>query len=385
MKIAHICLCGPFTEGMTYQENLLSLQNALDGHDVLIIASKYSWDKNKIIKVPECNKLIQHNLRLVRIDYDKVFNEFLTAKLRKASRLMPIVEEFNPDIIFFHNPQSYELMNIARYKRHHKNKILIVDNHSDFTNSASNCISYFVLHRIVYKSFLKFSKEYIDKMYTIGADAYRFIKKAYNYDRNNIEMFPLGCFIINFSEQEKDLLRKQYNISDGEIVMVHTGKIDERKMTKELLELFNKGGYANIKLLIIGIIDEEYSTKVMPLIEENPRVLYLGWKNGVELMKCLSLSDVYVQPGSPSATLQQAIGYGNAIIARDLDVYRSVVKNNGWLVSSVEQISQILAYIDNNPQILAKMKDESRRIAESLLSYTGLARKIYQLADVKSI
>ena len=78
MKIAHICLCGPFTEGMTYQENLLSLQNALDGHDVLIIASRYSWEKDRIVKLPECSKMLVGGIKLVRISYDNILNDYIT-------------------------------------------------------------------------------------------------------------------------------------------------------------------------------------------------------------------------------------------------------------------------------------------------------------------
>ena len=36
MRIAHICLASYFTENMTYQDNQLTNQNVLDGHDVQI-------------------------------------------------------------------------------------------------------------------------------------------------------------------------------------------------------------------------------------------------------------------------------------------------------------------------------------------------------------
>ena len=44
MKIAHIGLASYFTENMTYQDNQLTNQNVLDGHEVLIVsnASKYA-------------------------------------------------------------------------------------------------------------------------------------------------------------------------------------------------------------------------------------------------------------------------------------------------------------------------------------------------------
>ena len=41
MRIAHVGVAGPFTENMSYQDNILSHQNALDGHEVLYIANEY--------------------------------------------------------------------------------------------------------------------------------------------------------------------------------------------------------------------------------------------------------------------------------------------------------------------------------------------------------
>ena len=41
MRIAHVGVAGPFTENMSYQDNILSHQNALDGHEVLYISNEY--------------------------------------------------------------------------------------------------------------------------------------------------------------------------------------------------------------------------------------------------------------------------------------------------------------------------------------------------------
>ena len=42
MKIAHIGLASYFTENMTYQDNQLTNQNVLDGHEVLMISNASS-------------------------------------------------------------------------------------------------------------------------------------------------------------------------------------------------------------------------------------------------------------------------------------------------------------------------------------------------------
>jgi hypothetical protein len=53
------------------------------------------------------------------------------------------------------------------------------------------------------------------------------------------------------------------------------------------------------------------------------------------------------------------------------------VKNNGWLINSTDEIYTILKLVDKNPNILFDMSKKSYSIAEKLLSYKTLARKIY--------
>lgn len=46
MKILHICVTGPYTDGFNYQENMLTKYQAKAGHDVYVIASEWEWGKN---------------------------------------------------------------------------------------------------------------------------------------------------------------------------------------------------------------------------------------------------------------------------------------------------------------------------------------------------
>ena len=46
MKIVHICLCDPYAENWSYHRNILSEQNAGDGHKTYIITTEYTMDIN---------------------------------------------------------------------------------------------------------------------------------------------------------------------------------------------------------------------------------------------------------------------------------------------------------------------------------------------------
>jgi glycosyltransferase involved in cell wall biosynthesis len=366
---------------MTYQENLLSLQNALDGHDVLIIASRYSWEKDRIVKLPECSKMLVGGIKLVRISYDNILNDYISEKVRKASALMPIVREFDPDIIFFHDIQAFEIINVARYRKNHPNVRLVVDVHSDFNNSALNALSYVILHKILYKSIILLSIRHIDRIYCVTDSCIRFVREAYGIKGKKVELFPLGGVVSEGCEKEIEHRRELLGIDSNDIVLLHSGKFNRKKRTKELLMIFNSKVYAHMKLLLIGTINNDDKESLELLVNSNPNILFLGWKSGNQLLEYLRIADIYVQPGSASATLQNAICAGNAIIAYDSEIYANYVKGNGWLISNIKEIGHILDEIENNPALLSQMKEASLRIGRNELDYHVLARRVYSLIE----
>ena len=68
MKISHICLCGPYTDGWNYQENLITKYQVKNGYDVSIIASQYEWgNEGKIIKNESTEYVNNDNCKVYRL------------------------------------------------------------------------------------------------------------------------------------------------------------------------------------------------------------------------------------------------------------------------------------------------------------------------------
>jgi len=250
MKIIHIVLVGPFTEGMTYQENLLPIQNVFDGHKVFIIATQYYWNKSKIEKTSECDKIIENGIRLIRIKYDNIINDYISEKIRKASKLIKLINEIKPDIIFLHDPQTYEILTVSKYKRAHRWVKFYIDNHADKNNSATNIFSYYILHKIFYKNILKKVEESIDKCFYVTNSCKKFLNDVYSFNKK-LEYLPLGGVRFNISKREKDKIKREIGINEEDIILIHTGKFNKKKRTIELLEIFNKTTYKKIQLILI--------------------------------------------------------------------------------------------------------------------------------------
>jgi glycosyltransferase involved in cell wall biosynthesis len=378
MKIAHIVLSGVYTEGMSYQENMLPLQNARDGNDVIIVASCQKWEEDRIVSADEGMIRTEGGIRLYRVPFDMMVLGFLAEKIRKSSGLMKIMTEFHPDIIFMHDLQSFEIKNLAKYKRDNSGTLFLVDSHADAYNSSKNFLSRCVLHKGVYRSWLAASMDAIDRVFYINQAGREFIERMYRCDKDKMEFFPLAGDVIPRDKKEIEQIRKDLGADDDTVLMFHTGKIGREKRTKELLEIFSEYSSSSFKLAIIGKIDESYKREMGNRLTD-ANVAYLGWMEGREMVRYLSAGDVYVQPGSASATLQAAICSGNAVIAAGRDRYEGIIDGNGWIIEDPAELRRIFSLIVEDPSILKMMKEKSSEIAERRLNYRIHAARMYEL------
>lgn len=380
MKIAHLCLSCFYFDGFSYQENILPRQNIADGHETIIIASLESIDKNgKMIFLNEGSYLGTDGAMVYRIPYNKKIPKKLIHKIRSYQGLLDRLHEFNPDIIYFHGISAYELLTLKKYKAFNPNVKIIVDVHSDKNNSATNLISKYILHKLFYKSIFKSVEPVIDKIFCCSLEAKDFAEEIYDADKKKTEFYPLGgeCLSDQEYNQRRSETRSLLNIDGDKILLLQTGKINKKKKLIEALKAFSKVKSDKFVYLIIGNLEDEIKEDVEQLITQDSRVKFLGWANNNQLKDYLCASDLYMQPGSQSATMQQSLCLRNPVLLDNVKSHTVFVKDNGWLINSTDEICTILKLVDKNPNILSDMSKNSFGIAETLLSYKTLARKIY--------
>ena len=176
MKIIHLALGNWYVDNYNYQENELPRQNLKDGNDVYIVAStEIITSKGQLEYVQACTYYNEDGIKVTRLPYRKIINKFITRKVRAYCGLLKILNEYKPDIIFFHDSASLAIVSAAKYKRKHPNVKLLVDAHSDYHNSAQNFLSKYILHKIIYRIFYQISKKQIDKYFYITYETMKFI------------------------------------------------------------------------------------------------------------------------------------------------------------------------------------------------------------------
>ena len=154
--------------------------------------------------------------------------------------------------------------------------------------------------------------------------------------------------------------------------------MNQKKKIIESMEAFRAVKNVKFKLFLIGSIDDEILEQFDALLGKDDRISYLGWKESSELMHYLCAADVYLQPGSQSAIMQNSLCLRCPVILDDVLSHEPYVKGNGWLLNNTTILVDVLKEISQCPEKLFTMSARSFEIAKDLLDYKKLASRLYQ-------
>lgn len=376
MNILHVCLYSYFTEEMNYQENFLTNQNALDGHEVCVIADEQYYLDGKISRKQPEDKILASGVRLIRIPILKLFPGFLTDKLRIAPSLYKTISQFKPDVIFYHGVVGTGLLAVNKYKNNHPDTKIYIDSHEDFNNSGRTFISKWIQYKILTRAMLSFIRPKVSKFFYVSYECKAFLKENYNLSESEMEFFPLGGEIISRSAKEniRQTTRTELNIPQDSIVFLHSGKLEKEKKTQDILQAFARISDPTLRLLVAGNVPDS-NLHILDLMKKDSRVIYLGWVKGDELINYICASDCYLQPGTQSATLQISICCGLPVMIHPYPSHVPYLKDNGYYVTSEEDIYNGMQCIVENVCIIKEMEEKSYQIAAELLDYKILSSR----------
>lgn len=378
MRIAHLCLSCFYIDDYRYQENELVREHVASGHDVLVIASTETYTDNMTLGYIQPSQYFGSDGAMVkRLAYSGVGPFFVKKKLRIHTEVYSLLENFSPDIIMFHGLCGWELITAARYKRLHPKVRFYVDSHEDANNSGIGLLSG-ALHRFFYRPVIRRALPWIDKVLCISLETMEFCRKTYSLPDAVMEFFPLGGFIaddetyIRFRTSTRDEL----GLHDRQIVFLQSGKFDAKKKLLESLKAFSETDSSDFVFLIVGRFHESIAKEIEALSLKDSRVRYLGWKTADELYRILCAADVYVQPGSQSATMQMSLCARCAVMVANVPSHQPFVRGNGWKLSTLTDQVAAFKQIENKPDILHEMSKCSFEIASELLDYRRMAKRL---------
>lgn len=381
MKIVHLELAGFYNENMSYQTNQLVKQNCLDGHDVTIISTNYQWKEGILSRIPIGNHITAEGARLIRLPYVPSLSNFNYHKFRKVRGLYRLLESIAPDVILSHDLCYWSVRDVIRYKQDHPEVKLYADTHTAYYNSGTNWLSLHVLHRMFYRPLIQKALPYLEKYWYIGTGEKQFSREVYGVPESLMEFYPLGGTLFSDEAygEKRARRRAELGLAPDELLLVHSGKMDALKRTAELLRAFAAVPGLRAKLAVIGSIPADMEDTLRPLLEGDSRVVYLGWKSAEDLLEYLCAADLYCQPGSVSATMQNAICCGCPVLSFPHESYVETLDCGEFFwVRSQEDMESVFSGLASAPERLEPMTEGSWRCAREILDYRQLAARLYQ-------
>lgn len=378
MKIVHICMA-QYSDGWTYQENLLTKYHIKLGYEVTLITSMYCYREGNLVEDSKATFVDINGCKIVRL---RKKSDGLMKKIPTYDRFYETLCKEKPDIIFSHGCQYKDAALVAKYVKEHPDVKLFVDNHADFTNSATNFISKTILHKIVWRHYAHKLLPYTKKFWGVLPARVDFLIDIYGLPKEKCELLVMGADdeLVEKSNAgiETKKLREKYGIKNTDFLIVTGGKIDKAKFQTELLMKAVCGiDDQNVKLLVFGSINEEIKERIMSLVD-GEKIIYAGWVFPDQSYDYFAIADLVVFPGRHSVFWEQVAGQGKPMICgkwpgtQHVDVGGNAVFVKSDEINTIKQSIESLLF-DRN--IYEKMLEVAMEKASKEFSYRDIAER----------
>lgn len=382
MKILHLCLACFYIDNYLYQENMLPKYHKDMGYDVEIIASTLSFDKNgNGCNIESGIYNNEYGIKVTRLNYAKWSGTKIGKLLRVYDKTYEAIKKARPDIIFIHGCQFCDIKLVVKYVKKHGCKVY-VDNHADFSNSATNVISKIFLHKLLWRYCAYLIEPFTTKFYGVLPARVEFLKKVYKLPAEKCELLVMGADDELVREANCDEVRKnvrnKYGILSNDFLIVTGGKIDKWKMqTFLLMEAVKNIKSDKLKLIVFGSIADELKERMFKLID-GLRIQYIGWIDSQNSYKIFSASDLVVFPGRHSVMWEQVVAQGIPMFVKKWDgtTHVDLGGNVKFITNdSIEEIQNMIEEVLNDNKLYLSMKKVASEKGMKMFSYSKIAER----------
>lgn len=382
MKIVHICLAGLFMDGWGYQDNMIAKYHVSFGYDVTVITNQWVFDEaSNYVKTDKEYETDRWGVKIIRLPIkgDKPY----TYKFKKYIGLYDNINKIKPDIIFLHSSQIMDVNDIIRYMKECPQTKLFVDNHCDYSNSATNWLSKYVLHGIVWKRSTQKLDPYVEKFYGVLPARVDFLIERYKLKPERVELLQMGADDELAAQadhaENKAETRETLGYDADDFVVITGGKIDHAKrQTLLLMEAVRQIENPQLRLLIFGSVVEDMKDDFNKLCEADARIKYIGWLASDDTYPYFAASDLAVFPGRHSVMWEQVAGQGVPMVCKywegtsHVDVGGNVVFLHD---DSVEEIKHVIQKVMFKGAEYQQMFAAAQKDGKKIFSYREISKR----------
>lgn len=385
MKVVHLCLGSFYPDNYSYQENMLPKFHKELGYDVEVIASTQSFDEHgKVCFLPNAGTYQnEYDIKVTRLPYKS--KNRIWKKLKRYIGTYDALSKAEPDILFIHGGQFLDIDQVVKYLKKHSDVKVYVDNHADFSNSATNWFSKNILHKIVWKHTEHEIEPYTKKFYGVLPIRVDFLKDIYCLPAEKCELLVMGADdeLVKKAKESgaKERIRKQYGIGEDDFLIITGGKIDQWKtQTLLLMQAVQNITNEKVRLIVFGSVTQELTDQVKALADGR-KVQYIGWILSKDSYDYFEAADLVVFPGRHSVMWEQVTGQGKPMLVKDWPGTHHVDLggNVRFLTQdSVEEIQEEIERVLQNPEEYERMKTVAQKKGMQVFSYKDIAARALQ-------
>lgn len=383
MIIIHLCLAAFYVDNMGYQENILPKMHQHMGHHVEIITSSNCFDETgKWGYRPVGAYTNENGIKVTVLPFHKS-NFRLSEKLHYVDGLYKKLDSISPDIIFCHGISFYSINELSKYCKGHKNVRLYCDCHSDYFNTPTNTLKYFLLNRIFWPIIAKKIHKYAIKFWGTTPARCDYLERIYRCPKDKIDLLVMGGDndYISFLKRDemRNMLMSQFKIPRDNILVVSGGKLTEGKNIIELIQAVRE--IKDMTLIIFGSLSRNIENDFYKELKSSKNIIYMGWKNQKDIYDIMISSDLAIFPGTHSVLWEQSIACGLPAVFRKRDLMTHVdIGGNCLFVESgtKEEIKSVLTRIKEK-SIYNSMRLIAQTKGVEYFSYKNIAKRAIQI------
>lgn len=364
MKIVHVEDYFDPTAGYQINELLNASKNFND--EVYLITSNCMKPFHKELDISKDIEFEQKtNIKIIRLE-----SKFIIASRVFMKGLYKIIEDINPDVVFFHGIGDFK--DLLLWKKKQKYRI-IRDCHMSWVASQNR------FRKLYYKLFKIFFSNIINKtdkyhiIYALGEEEHEYLKVLGINDKKIDYLYHGYNNEIMYCDKDgKEEIRNKYDIEPDDMVISYIGKFDEHKRPDLIFDIVSglPKGYINnnkIKLLFIGSKSIQYMDKFnekASKINKEIKIIIDDSKPFAELRKYFSASNICIFPKACtlSSIHAQACGCLVMMEKHKSNVERVINSNHLYDIDNISEATNILKNIIDNEEYKKRVDIKDTKI-----------------------
>lgn len=360
----------PYVSGVV--TSIIMLKKSLEqlGNEVYIVTInqngiKYEYDeKEKILRVPGIDS--------------KIYDDLKISSIYPIKSLLKI-KKWNLDIIHTHTEgtmgtygrllaKQFNIPVVHTYHTMYEDYIYLITK-GHFDKPAKKILQYFTVF---------YCDKIVSELIVPTKKTYDLFKKKYQIERQ-INIIPTGIDIERFKKDNYDkkdllLLRKKYNVSKNDFVLLLVSRISEEQKNINFLlkqqEKINKH-HKDIKLLVVG--DGPDLNKFKQEYKNNKNIIFTGMIPWDEVSKYYQIGNIFVTASKTETqglTVIEAISSGLPVVCMEDDSFKLAIINeyNGLFFNDEEEYLKNILYLYENRKKYTNMSKQAVNSSEQFSS-----------------